>query len=201
MYYAQNAVNSEKNCTLLFSILYCSVLYKHSLYRNIKKGKRKEERIYNNMYILVYRHHYFFSQVWVYRITFRTTRISLIYFISYKCKITVYTNIYSGIYILHNLLWRSDNFLCISYVVKIWKKLHIHAFLSSLIPSTRGSPCLLAPLFPLLLLTGDRLLWRCLQRSHGNDSCDQSADRRAPGNSRRCFLWESNLFRLLFVYY
>lgn len=27
------------------------------------------------------------------------------------------------------------------------------------------------------------LLWRCLQRSHGNSSCDQSTKRRAPGNS------------------
>lgn len=27
------------------------------------------------------------------------------------------------------------------------------------------------------------LLWRCLQRSHGNGSCDQSTKRRAPGNS------------------
>lgn len=29
------------------------------------------------------------------------------------------------------------------------------------------------------------LLWRCLQRSHGNGSCDQSVVRRAPGNTRR----------------
>lgn len=29
------------------------------------------------------------------------------------------------------------------------------------------------------------LLWRCLQRSHGNGSCDQSVVRRAPGNSGR----------------
>lgn len=29
------------------------------------------------------------------------------------------------------------------------------------------------------------LLWRCLQRSHGNGSCDQSVVRRAPGNSWR----------------
>lgn len=58
--------------------------------------------------------------------------------------------------------------------------------------SPPSSGCTFAgfPLFDSLSPTpSDRLatclLWWCLQRSHGNGSCDQSASRRAPGNSRR----------------
>lgn len=43
------------------------------------------------------------------------------------------------------------------------------------------------------------LLWRCLQRSHGNGSCDQSVVRRAPGNSRRSSRCVSNRIVLRFV--
>lgn len=75
----------------------------------------------------------------------------------------------------------------------------------SICPLPRAAARLLAPpsFAPSSPSSNDRpatcLLWWCLQRSHGNGSCDQSASRRAPGNSRwLCCVCENRIvFRVV----
>lgn len=77
----------------------------------------------------------------------------------------------------------------------LWKgERAIYAVISLSIPTGRRLHACWHPLsLPPLPAPATCPLWRCLQRSHGNGSCDQSAGRRAPGNSGRSWCCQNQI--------